>query len=80
MQELLMNVLGSDRFIVALTMEEEGQLIQLFKERRMSNTLPMSKSYKKDKTDVVVEEKKELTTEDRIIQLFGEGNVIIKEG
>ena len=79
MQELLMNVLGSDRFIVALTTEEEGQLIQLFKERRMSNTLPMSKSYKKDKTEVVVEEKKELTTEDRIIQLFGEGNVIIKE-
>ena len=80
MQELIVNVLGNDRFVVALTNEEEGQLIQLFKERRMNNTLPVSKSYKKEKVETKGEEKRELTTEERIVQLFGEGNVIIKEG
>ena len=78
MQELLFNVLGSGRFVVALTNDERIKLIELFKERRSTNSLPTAKSYVKEKVEVKVNSKP-LTVEDKVFQLFGEGNVIIKE-
>ena len=80
MQELLFNVLGNSRFVVALTGEERNKLIDLFKERRSTNTLPTSKSYVKEKVEIKTTENKPLTVEDKVFQLFGEGNVIVKEG
>ena len=52
---------------------------RFFKERRIKGTLPVSKTYIKNKVETVEVVKKVLTTEEKVIQLFGEGNVIIKE-
>ena len=80
MQELVYKVLGSDRFVVALTKEESKSLVELFKERRAKGTLPTSKSFVKEKDKTVANEiKKDLTVEEKVIQLFGEGNVEIRE-
>ena len=79
MQELLTRVLGNDRCLVALIAEERSMLIELFKERRSSGTLPSSKSYVKEKVEQKVEITKNLSVEEKVIQLFGQGNVIIKE-
>lgn len=79
MQELLMQVLGNDRCVVALIAEERSRLIDLFKIRRSNGSLPSSKSYIKEKIEQKVETPRNLSVEDKVIQLFGQGNVIIKE-
>ena len=79
MQELLMQVLGNDRCVVALIAEERSRLIDLFKIRRSNGSLPSSKNYIKEKIEQKVETPRNLSVEDKVIQLFGQGNVIIKE-
>ena len=79
LQELLVQVLGNDRCVVALIAEERSKLIDLFKVRRSNGSLPSSKSYIKEKIEQKVEIPKNLSVEDKVIQLFGQGNVIIKE-
>ena len=78
MQELLFKVLGNNRFVVALIGEERNKLIELFKTRRSTNTLPSSRTYVKERVETKVQEKP-LTVEDKVVQLFGQGNVIIEE-
>ena len=79
LQELLVKVLGNDRCVVALIAEERTKLIELFKVRRSNGTLPSSKNYIKEKVEQKIETPKNLSVEEKVIQLFGQGNVIIKE-
>ena len=51
----------------------------MFKVRRSNGTLPSSKSYIKEKVEQKIEIPKNLSVEDKVLQLFGQGNVIIKE-
>ncbi|MDD6468240.1 MAG: DNA polymerase III subunit gamma/tau [Erysipelotrichaceae bacterium] len=80
-QELLFHIFKNNRFLVALIPNERDYLIQQFIERRKKGTLPEGRTYKVEtkNEEPKTEEKIESSTEEKVIQLFGEGNVEVKE-
>lgn len=68
-----------DKKIFAVTCEQSKRIIQLFKERMASNSLPEAIQFENVGKECVTEEKRELTPEESIINLFGEDHVTIVE-
>lgn len=68
-----------DKKIFAVTCEQSKRIIQLFKERMASNTLPEAIQFENVGKEYVPEEKRELSPEESVMDLFGENHVTIVE-
>jgi DNA polymerase-3 subunit gamma/tau len=75
--EYFRNDLNIDKMIYAITKGEKGKLINLFRVKNSNNELPEPVIITKYR---IVEEKVEdINLEDRLVNIFGEDKVIIKE-
>ncbi len=70
-------LLHSYKKIFAVSSEQKDRVIAVFKERMKSNTLPEPLVFEKHKR--IVKEEKEKTETELVMDLFGEGNIIITE-
>lgn len=71
--------LGLNRVIYAITKQEQVELVNMFKEKRETNTLPPASVVNKPEVEqIVVEEEKDQTL-DLLGEMFGEENITIKE-
>lgn len=68
-----------DKKIFAVTFEQSKQVIQIFKERMLSNSLPEAIQFENVGKNYEAEEAHELTPEESILNLFGENHVTVTE-
>ena len=80
--ELIRELVGEDKYLIAITKEEEDELIQMFRQRSADGTLPkgdlvLPKKEKKTSDDDSGDEPEE-SIEDKMNMMFGKGNYDIK--